>query len=86
MQVPMFALVMASCLAMTGRLARQAISHADSFPQTDADTSARYCRTLQHDALDPPAASQIATPRDSTHDNFNAFGSVLAQIPSALEA
>jgi hypothetical protein len=84
--VPMPALMMApSCLATTGCLARQAILHADSFPQTDADTSARDCRPSQQDVLDPPDSVRITTSCDSTQMHSNAFGCVLANSPSARE-
>jgi len=56
--VPMPILVTAHSLSRNDGdvLLRLALTRTDSFPLTGADTSARYCRTLQQDALDLPTS------------------------------
>src|ERR1700758_3678705 len=57
LQVPMPALATAHSLSRNDGdvWVDKAVTQADSFPLTDADTSARYCDTLQHGVSDPPA-------------------------------
>ena len=60
----------------------RAVIRTDSFPLTDADTSARYCRTLQHSVPDPPACTGLQRHAISTFNTSTTpFGSVLADIP-----
>lgn len=62
----------------------KAVTRADSFPLTDADTSARYCDTLQHGVPDPPAFAGLQRHAIQLSNTPNhPFGSALADIPSA---
>jgi len=63
----------------------KAVTQADSFPLTDADTSARYCDTLQHGVSDPPAFTGLQRHAIQLSNTPNPpVGSVLADVPSAL--
>ena len=83
-QVPMPVLITAHSLSRNDGdvWLDKAVTRTDSFPYTDADTSARYCRTLQHSAPDPPACTGLQRHAISTLNTpTTPFGSVLADIP-----
>jgi hypothetical protein len=85
-QVPMPALTTADSLSRNDGdvWVDNAVTRADSFPLTDADTSARYCDTLQHGVSDPPAFTGLQRHAIQLSNTPNhSFGSVLADIPSA---
>jgi hypothetical protein len=84
-QVPMPALATAHSLSRNDGdvWVDKAVTQTDSFPLTDADTSARYCDTLQHGVSDPPAFTGLQRHAIQLSNTPNhPVGSVLADIPS----
>ena len=51
----------------------KAVTRTDSFPHTDADTSARYCRTSQHSVPDPPASPDYNAMRFNSQHAYDRF-------------